>query len=156
MAENNKTVKLYTRDVVAATSSKGNQEKWHEASNDSWYKLDRVGFEALAEAMASEILIKYSNIETELGYSIVPYYIETVEVHKGTRIASVSPNFLKEGQSIQTAYHILKRVLGPDYQKILADEKTIPNRLKKIVDTIEQASGLRHFGEYLTLLKTDI
>ena len=35
MAENNKTVKLYTRDVVAATSSKGNQEKWHEASNDS-------------------------------------------------------------------------------------------------------------------------
>ena len=70
MAENNKTVKLYTRDVVAATSSKGNQEKWHEASNDSWYKLDRVGFEALAEAMASEILIKYSNIETELGYSI--------------------------------------------------------------------------------------
>ena len=152
MAENNKTVKLYTRDVVAATSSKGNQEKWHEASNDSWYKLDRVGFEALAEAMASEILIKYSNIETELGYSIVPYYIDTVEVHKGTRIASVSPNFLKEGQSIQTAYHILKRVLGPDYQKILADEKTIPNRLKKIVDTIEQASGLRYFGEYLTLL----
>mgnify|MGYP003180273743 CR=1 FL=1 len=44
MAENNKTVKLYTGDVVAATSSKGNQEKWYDAATDCWYKLDRTGF----------------------------------------------------------------------------------------------------------------
>ena len=48
--------------------------------------------------------------------------------------------------------HILKRALGSDYQKILAAEKTIPGRLKKIVDTIEDISGLEHFGAYLTLL----
>lgn len=152
MAENNKTVKLYTGDVVAATSSKGNQEKWYEASNDCWYKLDRIGFEALAEAVASEVLHKYSNIEEELGYRIVPYHIDTVEVHKSNRTASVSPNFLEEGQSIQTAYHVLKRVIGPDYQKVLAGEGTIQKRMKLIVDTVEQVSGLDHFGEYLTLL----
>ena len=152
MAKNHKIVKLYTRDVVAATSSKGNQEKWHDKEMDSWYKLDRIGFEALAEAVASEILKKYSNIETELGYQIVPYHMDTVDVHKVKRNASVSPNFLKEGQSIQTVYHILKRVLGPNYQKVLADEKTIPNRLRKIVDTIETVSGLQNFGQYLTLL----
>lgn len=152
MAENHKIVKLYTRDVVAATSSKGNQEKWYDKETNAWYKLDRIGFEALSEAVASEILRKYSNIEKELGYQIVPYHIDSVEVHKAKRNASISPNFLKEGQSIQTAYHILKRVLGPDYQKVLADEKTIPNRLKKIVDTIETISGLQNFGQYLTLL----
>ena len=152
MAENHKIVKLYTRDVVAATSSKGNQEKWYDKEINAWYKLDRIGFEALSEAVASEILRKYSNIEKELGYQIVPYRIDSVDVHKAKRNASISPNFLKEGQSIQTAYHILKRVLGSDYQKVLADEKTIPNRLKKIVDTIEAISGLQNFGQYLTLL----
>ena len=152
MAENHKIVKLYTRDVVAATSSKGNQEKWYDKETNAWYKLDRIGFEALSEAVACEILRKYSNIEKELGYQIVPYRIDSVDVHKAKRNASISPNFLKEGQSIQTAYHILKRVLGSEYQKVLADEKTIPNRLKKIVDTIEAISGLQNFGQYLTLL----
>ena len=152
MAENNKAIKLYTGDVVAATSSKGNQEKWYDAATDCWYKLDRTGFEALAEAVTSELLQKFSNIETELGYKIVAYHIDSVEVHRNTRRASVSFNFLREGQSIQTAYHILKRALGSDYQKILAVEKTIPGRLKKIVDTIEDISGLEHFGAYLTLL----
>ena len=56
MAENNKAIKLYTGDVVAATSSKGNQEKWYDAATDCWYKLDRTGFEALAEAVTSELL----------------------------------------------------------------------------------------------------
>ena len=81
MAENHKIVKLYTRDVVAATSSKGNQEKWYDKETNAWYKLDRIGFEALSEAVASEILRKYSNIETELGYQIVPYHIDSVDVH---------------------------------------------------------------------------
>lgn len=43
-------------------------------------------------------------------------------------------------------------MLGSDYQKILTVEKTIPKRLKKIVDTIKEISGLQDFGKYLTLL----
>lgn len=152
MAKNNKTVKLYTKDTVVATSSKGNQEKWYNAENNSWYKLDKVGFEALAEAVASEILIKYSNIESELGYTVVPYSIETVDVHRKERVACASPNFLADGQSIQTVYHILKRVLGADYQNILAQESTIQKRLALIVDTVEKATDLAGFGRYLTLL----
>ena len=152
MVKNNNTVKLYTKDTVAATSSKGNQEKWYNAETNSWYKLDRVGFEALAEAVAGELLIKHSNIEPELGYKVVPYSIETVEVHRKERIACVSPNFLADGESIQTAYHILKRILGADYQRILAEESTIQKRLSLIVDTVENATGLRDFGKYLALL----
>lgn len=152
MAKNNKIVKLYTGDVVAATSSKGNQEKWYDEGTNCWYKLDHTGFEALAEAVASEVLRKYSNVETCLGYKIVPYHIDSVEVHRNVRIASVSPNFLAEEQSIQTAYHFLKRALGSDYQRVLAAERNIPGKLSKIVTTIEDASGLQNFGKYLTLL----
>lgn len=152
MAENKQIVKLYTKDTVAATSSKGNQEKWYNKDNNHWYKLDRIGFEALAEAVVSDILINYSNIEKELKYKIVPYHIESVSVHGKERTACASPNFLKNGQSIQTVYHILKRVLGPDYQQILKNEKNIQNRLKLIADIVEQVSGLKDFGKYLTLL----
>ena len=152
MAANHKTVKLYTKDTVAATSSKGNQEKWYNAENNSWYKLDRIGFAALAEAVAGELLIQHSNIAPELGYKVVPYSIETEDVHRKERIACESPNFLADGESIQTAYHILKRILGADYQKILAEESTIQKRLALIVDTVERATGLSNFGKYLTLL----
>ena len=152
MAKDNKTVKLYTADVVAATSSKGNQEKWYDADSNNWYKLDKIGFESLAEAVDSELLVKHSNIESELGYTVVRYHIETVNVHRKDRIASVSPNFLNSEQSIQTVYHILKRVLGSDYQRVLADEKNISNRLALIVDTVEKVSGLTEFGKYITLL----
>ena len=85
----------------------------------------------MAEAVTSELLQKYSNIETELGYKIVAYHIDSVEVHRNTRRASVSFNFLREGQSIQTAYHILKRALGSDYQKILAAEKNDSGQIEK-------------------------
>lgn len=152
MAKDRKTVKLYTADVVAATSSKGNQEKWYDADSNNWHKLDKIGFESLAEAVASELLAQHSNIESELGYTVVRYHIETVNVHRKDRIASVSPNFLNGEQSIQTVYHILKRVLGPDYQSVLADEKNISNRLALIVDTVEKVSGLTDFGRYITLL----
>ena len=161
MAENNKAIKLYTGDVVAATSSKGNQEKWYDAATDCWYKLDRIGFEALAETVTSELLQRYSNIETELGYRIVAYHIDSVEVHRNTRRASVSFNFLREGQSIQTAYHILKRALGSDYQKILAAEKALEisfskqqERIEYVIRFIDQSCGLNihaYLSKVLTL-----
>lgn len=130
MAENNKAIKLYTGDVVAATSSKGNQEKWYDAATDCWYKLDRTGFEALAEAVTSELLQRYSNIEAELGYKIVSYHIDSVEVHRNTRTASVSSNFLREDRASRQRT-ILKRVLGSDYQKILAVEKNDSGQIEK-------------------------
>mgnify|MGYP003458343309 FL=1 len=49
-------VKLVTDKKIALSSSKGNQEKWLD--NGIWYKLDQFGYEALAEAVTSEILKK--------------------------------------------------------------------------------------------------
>jgi len=46
------TIRLVTDEKIAETSSKGNQEKWYERTEDYWYKLDQFGYEALAEATA--------------------------------------------------------------------------------------------------------
>ena len=47
---------LHTNDRVVTSTSLGNQEKWFDAEKNLWYKVDNGHFEALAEAMASEVL----------------------------------------------------------------------------------------------------
>lgn len=82
---------LYTHDIVAATSSKGNQEKWYDAASDHWYKLDTGAFEARSETIAS-VVLTHSNL-SDLGFSSVPYQIEKVRMHGREQIACVSPIF---------------------------------------------------------------
>lgn len=144
-------LKLYTGDVVAATSSKGNQEKWFDGKANKWYKVDTMGFEALAETAASRIF-KLSNIERELGYTIVPYSIEKVAVHKKEKIGCVSKNFLATDEELITLSHLLKRELGKEFQKSFRSKRTIGERMKALVDTTQRVTGLDRFGEYLTLL----
>ena len=55
------TVKLVTKEKIAETSSKGNQEKWYDKEMDKWYKLDQFGYEALSETLISKLLER-SNI----------------------------------------------------------------------------------------------
>lgn len=142
---------LHTRDVVAATSSKGNQEKWYDPAADCWYKLDSGMFEALAETAASEIMAR-SNIVSELGFDIVPYRIEKVNAHRKQQIACVSPNFLREGEEIVTLAHLLKAELGEDYQRIFRSRSSIAARVRTLVERVEEFTGLTRFGAYLTLL----
>ena len=46
---------FHTNDRVVTSTSLGNQEKWFDAEKNLWYKVDNGHFEALAEAMASEV-----------------------------------------------------------------------------------------------------
>lgn len=41
------TVKLFSNEKIAETSSKGNQEKWYDKASDRWYKLDQFGMRLL-------------------------------------------------------------------------------------------------------------
>ena len=141
---------LYTHDIVAATSSKGNQEKWYDAPSDRWYKLDTGAFEALSETIAS-VILSHSNL-SDLGFSAVPYQIEKVRVHRREQIACVSPNFLHPGEEIVTLAHLLKAELGADYQRIFHSRSSIPLRMQILVEQVEQITGLTRFGAYLTLL----
>lgn len=144
-------VELYSNDVVAATSSKGDQEKWYAALSATWYKLDSGAFEAMAETVASAIML-HSNIESELGYEVVEYRIETVTVHRRKHIACASKNFLQPDEEIVTLARLLKAELGDDYQRIFRSRKSVEKRLKTLVDAVADITGLDDFGRYLTLL----
>ncbi|WP_409967483.1 hypothetical protein RFF05_12920 [Bengtsoniella intestinalis] len=138
------------KKTVVATAAKGNQDKWLD--HGLWYKLDTGSFESLAETVASQLLEK-SNIQSQLGYQIVPYEVTKVMRHGQQRTACVSPNFLKEGQTIVTADHLLRRAVGADYQtQVFAKCRTYPQILETFVDVMVQVTGLVDFGAYLTLL----
>ena len=113
-------IKLVTDEKIAETSSKGNQEKWFDKKNDKWYKIDRMGYEALSETVTSRLL-EYSNIKTETPFTFVSYNIEKVNVHSRERNACVSNNFLGERQSIVTVSHILKQAVSKEYMRKLKE-----------------------------------
>lgn len=144
-------MELYSKDVVAATSSKGDQEKWYDRASATWYKLDSGAFEALAETVASTIML-HSNIIPELGYEVVEYCIEQVTVHRRKHIACASKNFLKPDEEIVTLARLLKAELGGDFQRIFRSRKSVERRVETLVYAVAGITGLDDFGRYLTLL----
>ena len=143
------TVKLFTDDKIAETSSKGNQEKWQD--NGLWYKVDQFGYEALAEALTSKLL-EYSNIEHDTPFTFVRYDIHRVKVHGFERVACVSNNFLKKEQKLITLNSLYKQSnIGSLKSKLM----TLPSdkkRIMYIVDFTKELTGLEDFDKYLTLL----
>lgn len=87
MAGNHLT--LHTNDRVVVTTSRGNQEKWFDAEENLWYKVDDGCFEALAEAVSSEVLRNFTNAARLPGISVANYWVDTAEVHGLKRVASV-------------------------------------------------------------------
>ena len=142
-------VKLITNEKIALTSSKGNQEKW--CDDNIWYKLDQFGYEALAEAVTSEILEK-SNIENDTPFKFVRYDIEKVNVHNADRIACTSPNFLKQGESIITLNKLLSSNIEVSLTEKLSRLSSDKKRIQYLVDATKEITGLADFDKYLTLL----
>lgn len=144
-------IKLVTDEKIAETSSKGNQEKWFDKETGKWYKIDRMGYEALSETVISRLL-QYSNIKTETPITFVSYNIEKVNVHSRNRNACVSDNFLGNGQSIVTVSHILKQSVSNDYMRKLKNLPSDKKRIEYLAETVKEITGLEKFPEYLTLL----
>lgn len=142
-------VKLITNEKIALTSSKGNQEKW--CDDNIWYKLDQFGYEALTEAVTSEILEK-SNIESDTPFKFVRYSIEKVNVHNADRIACTSPNFLRQGEAIITLNKLLSSNIEVSLTEKLSRLTSDKKRIQYLVDATKEITGLADFDKYLTLL----
>lgn len=84
---------FHTNDRVVTSTSLGNQEKWFDAEKNLWYKVDNGHFEALAEAMASEVLRRFTNAADLPEISIAHYWVDTADVHGLPQVLSVSENF---------------------------------------------------------------
>ena len=145
------TVKLFTNDKVAETSSKGNQEKWYDKDTNKWYKLDQFGYEALAETLISNLLEK-SNIKQNTPFSFAKYEMEKLKVHGRERTGCSSDNFLKAGESIITLSHLFSRCLGGSLKTTLEKLPSDKKRIKYIAEETAKITGLKEFPQYLTLL----
>lgn len=144
------TLQLVTNKKIAETSSKGNQEKWFDAEQNRWYKLDLFGYEALAEVVCSALLQHINLAGQGLGCAV--YRMEKLEVHRHLRIGCSSENFLKDGQAIVTVAGLLKRGCGPDWQSQLKKQPNLAAKVQWLARQVEQLTGLERFGAYLTLL----
>ncbi len=145
------TVKLFSNEKIAETSSKGNQEKWYDSETNKWYKLDQFGYEALSEVIVSRFL-ENSNIKTDTPFTFVKYDIEKLNVHRRDRTGCSSDNFLKENQSIETLSHLLGKSLGVSVVKKLSSLSSDKKRIAYLADATKEYTGLEHFPQYLTLL----
>lgn len=141
------TVKLFTNDKVAETSSKGNQEKWYDKNTNKWYKLDQFGYEALAETIISRFLEK-SNIP----FPFAKYEMERLNVHGRERTGCSSDNFLKDGESIITLSHLFSRNLGGSLKEALEKLPSDKKRIQYLAEKTAHITSLQKFPEYLTLL----
>jgi hypothetical protein len=115
-----KSIRLVTKQKIAETSAKGNQEKWMEGNR--WYKLDLFGYEGLAETVTSSLLER-TNVN-ELGFRFVRYRMEHLEVHRRSRLGCSSENFLENDESILMVSELLRKGVGPDWQN------TVKRRVK--------------------------
>lgn len=143
------TVQLVSDKKIAETSSKGNQEKWHDSG--LWYKLDQFGYEALAEVFTSQLL-EYSNIETAFPFTFVRYRMERLLVHGRERTGCSSPSFLKEGESIITLAYLFRQYLGKPLSEVLAHLTSDKKRMAYLAEETAAITGLEQFPQYLTLL----
>ena len=143
-----KSIKLYSDDRIAETSSKGNQEKWQD--NGRWYKLDQFGYEGLAEVTVSNLL-KLSSIEHNTPFKFVRYSPEIVNAHGIDRTGCSSKNFLKKGQSIVTLSHLF-RSYGMPLTESLSRLTSDKRRIAFIAEKTAELTGLDMFPQYLTLI----
>ena len=143
------SVHLVSDEKIAETSSKGNQEKWLE--NGRWYKLDKFGYEALAETLISGLLER-SGLERSTKFQFVRYRMERICVHGRERTGCSSENFLEPGRSIVTLSHLLRRLEAEPLSALLSRLPSDRKRVAFLAERTAELTGLSDFPEYLALL----
>lgn len=144
------SVRIFSDDRIAETSSKGNQEKWFDKESGLWYKLDQFGYEALSEALISKLLEK-SEIERKTPFTFVRYEVQKAIVHGKERVCCVSENFLKSGEEIITLNKLLSNEIGRPLKLVLNELSSDRKRLSYIGNMTSEITGL-DFGRYLAVL----
>ena len=109
-------------------TSKGNQPKWQQGS--LWYKADHMGYEALAEILASEML-KRSTVTNFITYEPV-----AIELDGKPTPGCVSRNFRAGHEVLVPLARLLRMYAGRGLAKTLAGMETAEARLRYTVDFV--------------------
>jgi len=130
-----------TRDerVDSSPSSKGNQIKWR-THNGLWIKADDLGYEGLAEAVASKLLEK-SNLT-----SFVPYAPCIITEESVTYRGCVSDDFLAPGESLITIHRLYETHTRDVYAEL--DGKSASQKLADLIESVTGMTGIREFASW--------
>ncbi len=135
------------RQETKWTSSKGNQNKWF--ADGMWYKEDGLGYEALAEIFVSRLLAK-----TNVG-SFVSYEYEQLErdgrPYHGCRSADF---LLPEDDKLISVERLFQAYKGESAARGIVQFETAEERIRYIVENMEEITGLNGFGNYLKKVLT--
>ena len=141
---------LKEKDIRAfpVQSSKGNQLKWEQAGE--WYKADYTGYEGLAEYMVSALL-KYSDLKAG---EFIPYETEEIFYKKSRYLGCKSRNFLPRGWQLITLERLFHTFYNQSLYKSIFRIQGIEERGRFLTEQVEQMTGLKDFGVYLSKLLT--
>ena len=129
-------------------SSKGNQLKWMD--NNIWYKADSLGYEGLAEYVVSHLLLITSLDKNEFVlYNPVQIRYKT-KIFKGAS----SVNFLNDNWQIITLERLFLNKTGKSLNNSIWAIRDPKERLKFIVSSVENLTGLKDFGKYMNKIIT--
>ena len=123
---------MYKYGGSLTKSSKGNQIKFE--SNGKIIKLDLLGYEGLAEAIAYDMAL-CTNIENPLEYNTGKFKFDN-RMYTGCS----SKNFLDENEEFVSYWRLMKSY-GFDYKKI-AREKSTEGLIVEVIEFIDEVTGL--------------
>ena len=129
-------------------SSKGNQLKWN--LGDTWVKADSLGYEGLAEVLASKLL------ERSTVNNYVHYELAKIHWQRRWYDGCVSDNFRTEGWQLVTLEKLYRKMTGLSLAETIAHFGETREKIIYLVDFVQNLTGLEHFGRYLaTMLEMD-
>lgn len=126
------------------TNTNGNQYKIK--SDNIWFKADYLGYEGASETVAT-LIAKHSNIG-----DYVKYQIKAITDEYDGRIfcGCISKDFLpNKNCKIITSLELFKQYKGINIYKETQNMST-KDRIKYFVDSIEEITGIKNYGPYLT------
>lgn len=128
---------------MQGSTSKGDQPKWK--LNGYWYKADHMGYEAMAEVVASQLLSR-SNLQ------YVAY--EPIMIVNGnkTEVGCKSRDFKQKDESIITFERLHRAYYGEGLAKALGDICDVEDKLTYVVDFVQEHTKLTGVGQYLTAI----
>lgn len=125
------------------SSSKGNQFKWFK--DGIWYKADYLGYEGLAEVVASDIL-QYSNFDRYCKYQPEKIKIND-EVYSGCK----SEDFLHKGETLLTLEKLGLLYKNSSLGMFLAGHAMFDDKIRITMDFI-RSLNISGADRYLTAL----
>ena len=132
------------QEPIQGHSSKGDQPKWH--LDGKWYKADHMGYEALSEVLVSRLLMK-SNVTELVSYAPVLICYQDKEV-----AGCVSESFQGKDEMLIPFERLHRAYKGHGLAEVLSGFAEPQERIRYTVDFLENITGLRGVGPYLTMI----